>query len=428
VRLLVVGGGGREHALCWALRRENPDADLHCAPGNPGTADLATNLPIPADDLDRLADAADMHGIDLTIVGPEVPLARGLADRLRAEGRAVFGPSAAAAQLEASKAFSKEVMHAAGIPTAASRTFTGLRPALEYVDRHAEPLVVKASGLAAGKGAVVCLTRAEAASAVRSMLGERVFGEAGATVVIESFLQGEEISVLAVTDGRDVELLPVSQDHKRLLEGDAGPNTGGMGAYSPVAVATPAVMARAREEVLLPALEEMRRRNTPYSGVLYAGLMVAREGTPWVVEFNCRLGDPETQVVLPLVDGGLTDAFWKVAAGERVSPIARRSEAASVTTVLASRGYPDQPEKGAAIRIPAGLPAGVTVFHAGTVRGPDGILRVGGGRVLNVTAVAPTFAEAQRLSRETAEAIEYEGKIFRRDIGWREAARAGVTT
>ena len=428
MRLLVVGGGGREHALCWALRRENPDADLHCAPGNPGTADLATNLPIPADDLDRLADAADMHGIDLTIVGPEVPLARGLADRLRAEGRAVFGPSAAAAQLEASKAFSKEVMHAAGIPTAASRTFTGLRPALEYVDRHAEPLVVKASGLAAGKGAVVCLTRAEAASAVRSMLGERVFGEAGATVVIESFLQGEEISVLAVTDGRDVELLPVSQDHKRLLEGDAGPNTGGMGAYSPVAVATPAVMARAREEVLLPALEEMRRRNTPYSGVLYAGLMVAREGTPWVVEFNCRLGDPETQVVLPLVDGGLTDAFWKVAAGERVSPIARRSEAASVTTVLASRGYPDQPEKGAAIRIPAGLPAGVTVFHAGTVRGPDGILRVGGGRVLNVTAVAPTFAEAQRLSRETAEAIEYEGKIFRRDIGWREAARAGVTT
>jgi phosphoribosylamine---glycine ligase len=428
VRLLVVGGGGREHALCWALRRENPDADLHCAPGNPGIADLATNLPIPADDLDRLADAADMHGIDLTIVGPEVPLARGLADRLRAEGRAVFGPSAAAAQFEASKAFSKEVMHAAGIPTAASRTFTGLRPALEYVDRHAEPLVVKASGLAAGKGAVVCLTRAEAASAVRSMLGERVFGEAGATVVIESFLQGEEISVLAVTDGRDVELLPVSQDHKRLLEGDAGPNTGGMGAYSPVAVATPAVMARAREEVLLPALEEMRRRNTPYSGVLYAGLMVAREGTPWVVEFNCRLGDPETQVVLPLVDGGLTDAFWKVAAGERVSPIARRSEAASVTTVLASRGYPDQPEKGAAIRIPAGLPAGVTVFHAGTVRGPDGILRVGGGRVLNVTAVAPTFAEAQRLSRETAEAIEYEGKIFRRDIGWREAARAGVTT
>ena len=425
MRLLVIGGGGREHALCWALRRENPDADLYCAPGNPGTAGLARNLPIAADDLDRIADAADMHGIDLTVVGPEVPLARGLADRLRAEGRAVFGPSAAAAQLEASKAFSKEVMHAAGIPTAASRTFTELRPALDYVDRHSEPLVVKASGLAAGKGAVVCLTRGEAAAAVRSMLGDRVFGDAGATVVIEAFLEGEEISVLAVTDGRDVELLPVSQDHKRLLEGDAGPNTGGMGAYSPVAVATPALLARARAEVLLPALEEMRRRDTPYTGVLYAGLMVDRDGTPWVVEFNCRLGDPETQVVLPLVEGGLTDAFWKVAHGEGVAPIARRTGEASVTTVLASRGYPDRPEQGAAIRIPEELPAGVTVFHAGTARGPDGVLRVSGGRVLNVTAVAPTFPEAQRLSREAAEAIEFEGKVFRRDIGWREAARAG---
>ena len=427
MRLLVVGGGGREHALCWALRRENPAADLYCAPGNPGTADLATNLSIAADDLDRIADAADMHGIDLTVVGPEVPLARGLADRLRAEGRAVFGPSAAAAQLEASKAFSKEVMHAAGIPTAASRTFTELRPALDYVDRHSEPLVVKASGLAAGKGAVVCLARGEAAAALRSMLGERVFGDAGATVVIEAFLEGEEISVLAVTDGRGVELLPVAQDHKRLLEGDAGPNTGGMGAYSPVAVATPALLARARAEVLLPALAEMRRRDTPYTGVLYAGLMVDRDGAPWVVEFNCRLGDPETQVVLPLVDGGLTDAFWKVAHGEGVAPIACRSGQASVTTVLASRGYPDRPQQGAAIRIPEELPAGVTVFHAGTVRGADGVLRVNGGRVLNVTAVAASFPEAQRLSRETAEAIEFEGKVFRRDIGWREAARAVVT-
>ena len=197
-----------------------------------------------------------------------------------------------------------------------------------------------------------------------------------------------------------------------------------MGAYSPVAVATPALLARARTEVLLPALEEMRRRDTPYSGVLYAGLMVDRDGTPWVVEFNCRLGDPETQVVLPLVEGGLTDAFWKVAHGEGVAPVARRAGEASVTTVLASRGYPDRPEQGAAIRIPEELPAGVTVFHAGTARGPDGVLRVNGGRVLNVTAVAPTFPEAQRLSRETAEAIEFEGKIFRRDIGWREAARA----
>jgi phosphoribosylamine--glycine ligase len=257
------------------------------------------------------------------------------------------------------------------------------------------------------------------------MLGARAFGEAGATVVVERFLVGEEISVLAVTDGHDFELLPVSQDHKRLLEGDAGPNTGGMGAYSPVAVATPAVLDRARREVLEPTLEEMRRRRTPFAGVLYAGLMVDAAGTPWVVEFNCRLGDPETQVVLPLVSAGLTDALWSVAHREGVRPITRREGEASVTTVLASRGYPDRPETGAEIGIPAALPRGVTVFHAGTARGADGVLRATGGRVLNVTAVAPGFAEAQRLSRETAEAIEFDGKVFRRDIGWREARRLG---
>ena len=423
MRLLVVGSGGREHALSHALRRENPGADLYCAPGNPGTAEVATNLPIAADDLDRIADVADMHGIDLTVIGPEVPLARGLADRLRAEGRAAFGPSAAAAQIEASKAFAKEVMAAARIPTASSRTFGDLAPALEYVARHAEPLVVKASGLAAGKGAVVCETRAEAAATLRAMLGEGAFGDAGRTVVIESFLRGEEVSVLAITDGTDIEILPVAQDHKRLLEADAGPNTGGMGAYSPVSVATPELLERARREVLLPALAEMRRRGSPFTGVLYAGLMVDEEETPWVVEFNCRLGDPETQVVLPLISGGLTESLWRVAKGGAPSPVELVAGAASVTTVLASRGYPDAPEKGAAIRIPDSLPEGVTVFHAGTTRGADGVLRVNGGRVLNVTAVAPSFAEAQRLSREAAEAIEYAGKIFRRDIGWREAAR-----
>jgi phosphoribosylamine--glycine ligase len=423
VRLLVVGSGGREHALCWALRRETPEADVYCAPGNPGTAEVARNLSIAADDLDRLADAADMHGIDLTVVGPEVPLARGLADRLRAEGRAVFGPSAAAAQLEASKAFAKEVMAAAEIPTASSRTFHQLGPALEYVAQHREPLVVKASGLAAGKGAVVCETRGEAVAAVRAMLGEGVFGEAGRTVVIEAFLRGEEVSVLAITDGRDVELLPVSQDHKRLLEADAGPNTGGMGAYSPVSVATPELLERTRREVLLPTLAEMRRREAPFTGLLYAGLMVDDDGTPWVVEFNCRLGDPETQVVLPLVSNGLTRSLLAVATGEPPVPLELLTGAASVTTVLASRGYPDTPEKGAAITIPSRLPEGVTVFHAGTARGDDGVLRVNGGRVLNVTAVASSFAEAQRLSRDVAEVIEYEGKIHRRDIGWREAAR-----
>lgn len=422
MRILVVGGGGREHALCWALRRENPEADLHCAPGNPGTAALAQNLPIPADDIDRIADAADMLGIDLTIVGPELPLALGLADRLRAEGRAVLGPGAAAAQIEASKAFAKDVMAAAGVPTAASRTFTDLAVALAWVDRQPEPLVVKASGLAAGKGAVVCATRAEARDVVQAMLGDRKFGEAGRIVVIEAFLEGEEISLLALTDGTDVEFLPAAQDHKRLLEGDQGPNTGGMGAYSPVAIATPALLERARREVYLPVLAELRRRGAPFSGVLYAGLMVDHAGTPWVVEFNCRLGDPEAQAVLPLVVGGLTDACWRVAKDQTPSPIRLRAGAA-VTTVLAAAGYPDRPQRGAAITIPPDLPPGVTVFHSGTVLDDAGMLRVAAGRVLSVTGVAASFAEAQRLSRETAERISFAGKIFRADIGWREAAR-----
>ena len=423
MRILVVGSGGREHALCWALRRENPDADLYCAPGNPGTAELATNLPIAADDLDRLADAADMRGIDLTVVGPEIPLARGLPDRLRAEGRAVFGPSAAAAQLESSKAFSKEVMRAAGVPTAASRTFTDLDAALAWVDRHAEPLVVKASGLAAGKGAVVCETRRDAADAVGSMLGERRFGEAGSVVVIEDFLEGEEVSVLAITDGREVELLPASQDHKRLREGDAGPNTGGMGAYAPVSIATTRLLDRTRDDIIVPTLQEMRRRSSPFAGLLYVGLMVSPDGHPNVVEFNCRFGDPETQVILPLVDGGLTDALHRVARGQEPSPVICRRETFAVTTVLAAEGYPDSPVRGAAITLPDALPDAVQIFHAGTARDPDGTLRVAGGRVLNVTAVGPTFAEACRLSRETADAVEFAGKQWRRDIGWREHSR-----
>lgn len=426
MRILVVGGGGREHALCWALRREHPDSDLYCAPGNPGTAALARNLPIACDDLDRLADAADMYGIDLTVVGPEAPLARGLADRLRAEGRIVFGPSAAAARLEASKAFAKEVMAAAGIPTAASGTFEELPAALAYLETHPAPVVVKASGLAGGKGAVVCSSRAEARAVLQAMLGEGRFGDAGRTVVIEEFLEGEEISVLAITDGHEVELLPVSQDHKRLREGDTGPNTGGMGAYSPVSIASPTLLERVKERVLLAALAEMRRRQTPYSGVLYAGLMIDAAGEPSVVEFNCRLGDPEAQVVLPLVSDGLTQCLWDVAQGRPPRPMKLEEHAASVTTVLASAGYPDAPRQGAAIEIPVSLPDGVTVFHAGTSLAPDGALRVNGGRVLNVTAVASKFADAQRLSREAAEAIGYEGKVFRRDIGWREAARVAV--
>jgi len=424
VKVLIVGGGGREHAIAWALHRENPAVRLSAAPGNPGIASLATLLPIPVDDIERLTEAAVAGNVDLTIIGPEVPLALGLADRLRARGRLAFGPSAAAAALEASKAFSKAVMESAGIPTAASRTFTALDSALRYVAAHPEPLVVKASGLAAGKGAIVCATRAEAASALRAMLGEGRFGEAGRTVVVEAFLEGEELSVLGLTDGEDVTLLPASQDHKRLGEGDTGPNTGGMGAYAPVTPATPALLERVRTEVMLPALAELDRRGARFQGCLYAGIMVHPNGTPNVVEFNCRLGDPETQVVLPLLDGGLTDALLRVAEGKPAGAL-RVTPGASVTTVLAARGYPDAPEKGAAITLPEDLPAGVTIFHAGTATDAGGALRVAGGRVLNVTAVAPTFAEARERSRAGADSVGFEGKTWRRDIGWREAARRG---
>ncbi|HEY3935063.1 MAG TPA: phosphoribosylamine--glycine ligase [Gemmatimonadales bacterium] len=422
MRILVVGGGGREHALVHAFATDDPSHLLYAAPGNPGTAQFATNLDIPAADIDRISDAADAYAIDLVVVGPELPLALGLADRLRAEGRTVFGPGTHGARIEASKAFAKDLMRAAGVPTATSRTFTDLVEALDYIDSHAEPLVVKASGLAAGKGAVVCATRDEARRAATAMLGDRTFGDAGAIVVIEEFLVGEELSVLAVTNGRDVSLLPAAQDHKRLLDGDHGPNTGGMGAYAPVSTATPAVLERIANEVLLPTLAELARQGEPYRGILYAGVMLHPDGTPNVVEFNCRLGDPETQVVVPLIASGLVALFDAAARGEPLPAITTRA-AAAVTTIVAARGYPDAPERGAVIMLPADLGEGVTAYHAGTTRRDDGALVVSGGRVLALTAVADRFADARRSSCDAAERVAFEGKYFRRDIGWREMER-----
>ncbi|MEZ4585184.1 MAG: phosphoribosylamine--glycine ligase [Gemmatimonadales bacterium] len=421
-KILVVGGGGREHALCWAIRREAPAARIWCAPGNAGTESLATNLPIAADSLDALVGFADQEGVDLTVIGPEAPLALGLADRVRARGRLVFGPSRAAARIEASKAWSKSVMEDAGVPTARSATFEALAPALAYVDRHAEPLVVKASGLAAGKGAVVCPTRAEARDAVRAMLAEGQFGEAGNTVVIEDFLEGEELSILALTDGREVRLLPAAQDHKRLLEGDQGPNTGGMGAYSPVALETEALLERVMEQVIEPTLAELECREARFAGVLYAGLMIDALGNPSVVEFNCRFGDPEAQAIIPRVSGGLLDAMTAVAQGTAIPPVSISTRAA-VTTVLAARGYPDRPEKGASIEIPEDLGPDTIVFHAGTTRDADGRVRVSGGRVLAVTGLGASFAAARESSASAAGRIQFDGKQYRRDIGWRESAR-----
>jgi phosphoribosylamine--glycine ligase len=435
VRVLVVGGGGREHALCWALRRDaaastTGDLTLFAAPGNPGTATLAKNLSISATAIDDLVAAVEQHTIDVTIIGPEAPLAAGLADRLRAAGRAVFGPTAAAARLESSKAYAKEVLRRAAVPTATSATFVSMGPALEYIGGHAEPLVVKASGLAAGKGAVVCQTRVEAAMTVRAML-DGSLGEAGKEVLVEEFLQGEELSVLALTDGERVLILPPAQDHKRLGEGDTGPNTGGMGAYCPVSIATDALLERVRTDVFEPVLREVAAQGAPYEGVLYAGLMILPDGTPSVLEFNARFGDPETQVLLPALSRGFTDHLIAIAE-RRWSPPEQRyvldAERAAVTTVLAARGYPENPEKGVAIRLPAPgeLDGDVIVFHAGTFRDPDGRLRTAGGRVFSVTGLGRTVPLAARTSREAAERIVFEGKTWRRDVAWREIERAGA--
>jgi phosphoribosylamine--glycine ligase len=424
VRVLVVGGGGREHALCWVLARS---AQVYCAPGNPGTAAVATNLPISADDQSALRDAIRTHHIELTVVGPEAPLAAGLADRLHATGCPVFGPSAAAARIEASKAFAKALMRDAGVPTATARSFTDAARAQAYIDAHAEPLVVKASGLAAGKGAVVCATRKEASDAARAMFAGR-FGAAGHEVVVESFLEGEELSVFALTDGERAVLLPSAQDHKRLGEGDTGPNTGGMGAYTPVSIATPDLLDRAEREVIVPTLRGLAAAGAPYRGVLYAGLMIQPDGSPAVIEFNCRFGDPEAQVVLPVADTDLLADLASIAAGEAWRPAAGRIAArqAAVTTVLAAAGYPEAPEKGGAITLPAGSTDDAVLFHAGTKRDDAGTLRVSGGRVLCATGFGPDVAAAARASRRLADQVSFPGRVVRRDIAWREVARAGV--
>jgi len=427
VRLLVVGGGGREHALCWALKRDAPATTLYAAPGNPGTTTLATNLNIAATAVDDLVRAAREHTIDAVVVGPEAPLAAGLADRLKAAGIATFGPSAAAAQIEASKAFAKDVMDAAGVPTAASRTFTAFAPARDWIRAHAEPLVVKASGLAAGKGAVVCVTRAEAEATARAFLESGTLGNAGREILVEDFLAGEELSVLALTDGERYAMLPPAQDHKRLGEGDSGPNTGGMGAYCPVGLTSPALLQRVRREVLEPTLAELARRGARYQGVLYAGLMVARDGTPNVLEFNCRFGDPEAQAILPALAPGVSEHLWDIARNEwRPTTDLIAPQRAAVTTVLAAPGYPEKPELGAAIQLPQDLGPDVLVFHAGTSRDPDGMLRVHGGRVLNVTGLGTTVAAAARSSAAACARIDFQGKQYRHDIAWREVRRAGA--
>lgn len=425
MRILIAGNGGREHTLLWKLRRDAPEASFHVTRPNGGMAGECTAVDIAPGDAPALAAWAADNRIDLAVIGPEGPLAAGLADRMEERGVPVFGPSAAAARIESSKAFAKDLMAGAGVPTAEYEVHTDPDRAAAYIEAWGAPVVVKASGLAAGKGAVVCATVEEAVRTAREMLGG-AFGEAGSRVVIEECMEGEELSVFCIADGEDFVTLLPSQDHKRIGEGDTGPNTGGMGAYAPVGFVTGGLLAEVGERIVAPVLGALGEAGCPFRGLLYAGLMITSDG-PKVVEFNCRFGDPETQAVLPLLSSSLLEPMLAVATGSGLAghePVF--ADGAAVTTVLAASGYPGSYGRGARITVPA-LPDRVHVFHAGTAL-DSGRLVTSGGRVVAVTAVGEDFGGAREASRAAAEAVAFEGKCFRRDIGWREEERRGLLT
>ncbi|BDG07153.1 phosphoribosylamine--glycine ligase [Anaeromyxobacter paludicola] len=417
MRILVVGSGAREHALAWKISQSPLATAVLCAPGNPGIAQVAKLVAIAADDVEGLARYARGDAIDLVVVGPEVPLVKGLADRLRQEGIPVFGPDAAAAEIEGSKAFAKEVMAAAGIPTAAYAAFTELAPALEFARARGGQVVVKADGLAAGKGVVVCGSVAEAEAALRDMLVGQVHGAAGARVVVEERLEGPEASCIALVDGERAVMLPAAQDHKRVGDGDAGPNTGGMGAFSPTPQVGPELLEEVRRTVILPALRELARRGRPFRGALYAGLMLTPEG-PRVLEFNARLGDPETQPLLMRVAGDLVPVLLSAANGDLEGVELALDPRPAVGVVLAAEGYPARVTLGDGITGTEGpFGEGVQVFHAGTSRTTDGQLVTSGGRVLTVCAVGRDMGDARARAYEAAARIQFRGRHHRKDIG-----------
>ena len=423
MKLLLIGGGGREHALAWKLGQDRARPRLFCAPGNAGTAALGENLDIAAEDVPGLLAWARREKPDLTVVGPEAPLCAGLADEFQTAGLRVFGPSRAAAQLEGSKGFAKDALRAAGVPTAGSASFTDYDLALAHVRAGPLPVVIKADGLAAGKGVTIAATLEEADVALRACLVGGVFGRAGARVLVEEFLEGEELSVLALVDGERAALLPPAQDHKRALDGDLGPNTGGMGAYSPAPLAAPAVLDAARERVFTPLLAELRRRGIVYKGVLYAGLMIARGGLN-VLEFNCRFGDPETQAILPRINSDLIPLMEACIDGVLRPDDLRIRPEACVCVTMAAGGYPGAYRKGDPIRgldKAAGM-KDVTVFHAGTKRA-GGRVVTAGGRVLGVTALGGSLALAARRAYEAVSAISFDGAHWRKDIAARGLKR-----
>jgi len=422
MRILVIGSGGREHALCWALAASSLTDALYCAPGNAGIAREAECVPIDAGDGAGIRKFAGDNAIDLVVIGPEAPLVAGLADALESDGIPAFGPSAKAARLEGSKGFAKDLCARYGIPTAAYGRFTGLAPARDYLARVGAPVVVKADGLAAGKGVIMAETVAEAEAALAGMLQEGRFGEAGAAVVIEEWLSGEEASFFALVDGVTALPLASAQDHKRAGEGDTGPNTGGMGAYSPAPVVTEQMAGRIMDQIVEPTVAAMAGMGCPYRGVLYAGLMIGEDGAPRLLEYNVRFGDPECQVLMPRLMSDLLPALMAARDGQLRHFDLRWHEDAALTVVMAARGYPGPYEKGSEIEGIARAEAipGVTVFHAGTAREGERLVAVG-GRVLDVTARAPTIAEAKARAYQAVDAIDWPGGFCRRDIGRRAA-------
>ena len=425
MRVLVVGSGGREHALAWALSRSPAVSELHVAPGNAGTQALATNIPISAEDASALREHCRREGYDLVVVGPEAPLAEGLADLLLEDGLRVFGPRRQCAQIEASKAFSKDFMRAHGIPTAAYATFTDYDEARRYLEEHGVPVVVKASGLAAGKGVIVCQTLPEAQEALDAVMRQRAFGAAGDVVVLEDCLTGQEASVLAFTDGETVVPMVVAQDHKAAYDGDRGPNTGGMGCYAPADVVDEAVVGRVVAKVLQPAVDGLRAEGCRYVGVLYAGLML-QDNAFQVLEFNCRFGDPETQVILPLLETDLVEIMEACIDGRLAEVEVRWRRQHAVCVVMASGGYPGGYPKGLPIEglDAAAAQANTMIFHAGT-RLEGGRVLTDGGRVLGVTAWDDTLALAKARAYEAVERIHWSGAMYRTDIGAKGLRKAG---
>jgi phosphoribosylamine--glycine ligase len=427
MKVLVIGGGGREHALAWKLSQSERIQKVYVAPGNGGTARDPNLVDVPITDVKALREWAQQEKIELTVVGPEAPLAAGVVDEFRAHGMRIFGPTQAAAQLESSKAFSKAFMQRHGIPTAIYETFTDPVQAHAYIDKMGAPIVVKADGLAAGKGVVVAMTASEAHEAIDFMLLDNQLGvvhNAGADgaavprVVIEEFLQGEEASFIVLCDGQNVVALATSQDHKRLLDHDEGPNTGGMGAYSPAPVVTAQVHARAMREVIMPTIKGMEKDGIPYTGFLYAGLMIDAQGMPKTLEFNCRMGDPETQPIMMRLKTDLVEVMLAATSGKLDTLELEWDRRPALGVVMAAAGYPMNPRKGDVI---TGLPKDeldAMVFHAGTTA-VNGQIVTSGGRVLCVTVLADSVKQAQQKAYEVAKGIHFDGQQFRKDIGYR---------